>query len=313
MTDFTPVAGVDVHQKQLSITMLYKEGGNWVSEYFECSTFTEDLAKAGRRIKSKGITKVAMESTGIYWRPVFHVWNELELDITVANAYHLKRVPGRKTDCSDSAWIAELHQKGLLRASFIPTETFQELRALTRHRTALTNDNSKTKCRIQKILEDGNIKLSSVLSDVFGVAGTTLLKALIEGTDDIDHLVSLIHTNVAATKEDIRKSLRHTLKKYHRVILKQLYQEYMYRSHLIEEIETEIDLKMHPFEETIKLLDEIPGVNKTTAQIIIAEGTTQTDKFENERVFAAWAGVAPGNNESGGKKKDQNVGKETHL
>ena len=313
MGDFLSVAGVDVHKDSISITMLFQEGGKWKQEYFESQTFSQDLAIAGKKIKSKKITEVAMESTGIYWKPIFHIWNEMGIKITLVNAHHLKRVPGRKTDASDSAWIAELHQKGLLKSSYIPDETFQELRALTRHRTTLVNANSPIKNRVQKILEDGNVKLSSVLSDVFGVAGTEVIKGIISGEDDPDKLVELIKTNVKETKETIRKSLVHTLKPYHRLLIKQLYQDYLFRSQLIFEIEHEIDEKMKPFEAQIKLLDTIPGVDKVTAQIIIAEATTETKNFENERIFASWAGVVPGNNESGGKKKDQNVGMEIPL
>jgi len=313
MGDFMSVAGVDVHKDSISITMLFQEGGKWKQEYFESQTFSQDLIIAGKKIKSKKITEVAMESTGIYWKPIFHIWNEMGIKITLVNAHHLKRVPGRKTDASDSAWIAELHQKGLLKSSYIPDETFQELRALTRHRTTLVNANSPIKNRVQKILEDGNVKLSSVLSDVFGVAGTEVIKGIISGEDDPDKLVELIKTNVKETKETIRKSLVHTLKPYHRLLIKQLYQDYLFRSQLIFEIEYEIDEKMKPFETQIKLLDTIPGVDKVTAQIIIAEATTETKNFENERIFASWAGVVPGNNESGGKKKDQNVDMEIPL
>ena len=313
MGDFMSVAGVDVHKDSISITMLFQEGGKWKQEYFESQTFSQDLIIAGKKIKSKKITEVAMESTGIYWKPIFHIWNEMGIKITLVNAHHLKRVPGRKTDASDSAWIAELHQKGLLKSSYIPDETFQELRALTRHRTTLVNANSPIKNRVQKILEDGNVKLSSVLSDVFGVAGTEVIKGIISGEDDPDKLVELIKTNVKETKETIRKSLVHTLKPYHRLLIKQLYQDYLFRSQLIFEIEYEIDKKMKPFETQIKLLDTIPGVDKVTAQIIIAEATTETKNFENERIFASWAGVVPGNNESGGKKKDQNVDMEIPL
>ena len=147
----------------------------------------------------------------------------------------------------------------------------------------------------------------------FGVAGTEVIKGIISGEDDPDKLVELIKTNVKETKETIRKSLVHTLKPYHRLLIKQLYQDYLFRSQLIFEIEHEIDEKMKPFEAQIKLLDTIPGVDKVTAQIIIAEATTETKNFENERIFASWAGVVPGNNESGGKKKDQNVGMEIPL
>jgi len=168
----THVAGVDVHKEKLSITVLVGNTNEAVkSEYFECKTFTSDLEDAGKKIIALGVYDVVMESTGIYWKPIFNVWSQLGIKVVLANAYHVKNLPGRKTDMKDSEWLAQLFRKGLIRGSFIPTLEFQELRDLTRHRVTLINEVSRVKNRVQKVLENANIKLSSVINDVFGVGG----------------------------------------------------------------------------------------------------------------------------------------------
>lgn len=177
----THVAGVDVHKEILAITVLIglpDEEPRAV--HLECSTFTDDLMACGIKMKELGVTDVAMESTGVYWKPVFNVWDKLGLKVIVGNASHIKNVPGRKTDINDSQWIAELHRYGLIRASFIPDGEFQRMRLLSRHRTNLTEDLARVKNRIQRVLEDGNIKLGSVVSDVFGVSGIQVLDLIAE-------------------------------------------------------------------------------------------------------------------------------------
>ena len=300
------VAGVDVHKEKLVIaTIVEMEDKTITRSTWESLTFTEDLEQAGKKLLDLGIKNVAMESTGIYWKPVFHVWSKMGIIITLANASHLKNVPGRKTDQKDSEWIADLHRYGLIKGSYLPEETFQELRALTRHRKNLTEEVARIKNRVQKILEDGNIKLSSVLSNVFGVAGILVVKALAEGEKDPDKLVDLIKTNVKAERKVLKKALTHTLRQYQVFLLQELLRQYMYHEALIQTVNDEIDKKMQPFTEEIKELDRIPGIDLVSAQDIVAEATTDMSNFKDAKTFAAWAGVAPGNNESGGKKKDR--------
>ncbi|MBF0300980.1 MAG: IS110 family transposase [Oligoflexia bacterium] len=301
---FDIVAGVDVHKDFLSISVITGgRNGEEIMETWECSTFTDDLATAGKKILSLGAKHVAMESTGVYWRPVYNVWNSMGIIITLANASHVKNVPGRKTDPHDSRWIAKLHRCGLIRGSYIPEVEFQELRALTRHRRSLITDLAKVKNRTQKILEDGNIKLGSVLSDVFGVAGYAIVTALANGEIDPDKLADLVVTNVKAPRSEIRKSLIHTLKGYQVLLLQELLRQYMSLQNLIDSINKEIDEKMTKHQPLIEKLDAVPGIDVKIAQDIIAEATTKMENFKDAKTFAAWAGVAPGNNESGGKKK----------
>jgi hypothetical protein len=307
------VAGVDVHQGKLTITTLVgTDPKKLKTTTWECLTYTDDLIEAANKIKSLGVSQVAMESSGVYWRPVFNIWSRMGLLITLGNAHHIKNVPGRKTDAKDSAWLAQLHRNGLIRNSYIPEEEFRKLRDLTRHRSNLVNDISDVKNRIQKVLEEGNIKIQSAISDVFGVAGRKVLTAIINGEKDAAILASLVDTNVKAKKEVIKKSLNHRLNETNLFLLKQLYSQLLYLDQLQLDLEKEIEEKMRPYEHYVTKLDKIPGIDKKSAQVIIAEATTKMENFKDSKSFAAWAGVASGNNESAGKKKDLNAEKEIH-
>lgn len=310
---YDAVAGVDVHQEKLTITVLVgSDSKNLKKTTWECNTFTGDLIEAAKKIKSFGVTQVAMESSGVYWRPVFNIWSKMGILITLGNAHHIKNVPGRKTDKKDSEWLASLHRNGLIRASYIPKEEFRILRDLTRHRSNLINDISDVKNRVQKVLEEGNVKLQSVVSDVFGVAGRQVLVAIIGGEKDSLELAKLVTTNVVAKKEVIARSLENRLNQTNVFLLKQLYSQILYLENLHFELEKEIEEKMEPYRRQIEQLDEIPGIDKKTAQIIVAEATTEMENFKDAKAFAAWAGVAAGNNESAGKKKEQKSEKEIH-
>jgi transposase len=306
----THVAGVDVHKDMIMVTTLIGEAADRpVSDTFECSTYTEGLRQCGEKLLSLGIKHVAMESTGIYWKPLYNVWKPMGIVITLGNAYHIKNVPGRKTDVKDSQWIAQLHRNGLIQASYVPDIEFQQLRALTRHRSGLVNDISRVKNRLRKVLEDGNIKLGSMLSDVFGVSSLAILRAIAEGVDSPQSLALRVTTNIKR-KEEILQALTHCLRKDHVFLIKQYLNQYDQLNSMLTSVEKEIDVYIERHAELIERLDEVPGIDKTTAQGIIAEATTNMNTFKDERSFAAWAGVAPGNNESARKKKEQRLVKE---
>jgi len=299
----THVAGVDVHKDILAITVLIgMPDEEPVAHHFECLTFTEDLLAMGIKMKEMGVTDVAMESTGIYWKPVFNVWDKLGLKVIVGNASHIKNVPGRKTDIKDSQWIAELHRYGLIRASFVPDGEFQRMRLLSRHRTNLTEDLAAVKNRIQKVLEDGNIKLGSVVSDVFGVSGIQILNLIAEGVSRPDTLAAAATTKIKRIGE-VKKALTNCLTTEHCFVVKELMTQYRDIQARIESVDKELFAKVKPYAHLVEKLDEIPGIDVILAMGIIAEATTDTSAFRDERTFAAWAGVAPGNNESAGKKK----------
>jgi transposase len=308
----TKVAGVDVHKDMLRITTMIGEADAVAKiEHFECTTFTDDLEAFGKKLLEMGIKHVAMESTGIYWRPVFKVWHALGIIVTLGNAAHMKNVPGRKTDAKDAQWIAQLHRNGLIRASFVPEDEFQELRALTRHRKNLVQDQARVRNRIQKVLEDGNVKLGSILSNVLGVGGSEILQAIANGETNPDVLVTKLTTKIKR-KEDLRKALTNRLSKNHCFLIKQLLTQLSNLQSNIDEAQKEIDSRFEKYASLIERLDEVPGIDKIGAQTILAEATTHMEKFKDAKTFAAWAGVAPGNNESAKKKKEPEPDRATH-
>jgi transposase len=308
----THVAGVDVHKEILAITVLIGATDEEPqATQFECSTFTDDLMACGLKMKELGVSDVAMESTGVYWKPVFNVWDKLGLRVIVGNATHIKNVPGRKTDMNDSRWIAELHRFGLIRASFIPDGEFQRLRLLIRHRTNLTGDLSTVKNRVQKVLEDGNIKLGSIVSDVFGVSGRQVLELIAKDYIHPDILVTAVTTKIKRL-EDAKKALTNCLTKEHCFVIDQLMKQYVEIESRIKDVDNELFERVKPYAHLVEKLDEIPGIDVILAMGIIAEASADMSAFRDERSFAAWAGVASGNNESAGKKKDQNAGMAIH-
>ena len=309
----THVAGVDVHKKVLAITVL--RGG--VEEepeeiQFTCETFTEDLIQGGQKLLDLGVKEVAMESTGIYWKPIHNVWEPMGIVITLAQAAHVKNVPGRKTDMNDSQWLAKLHRHGLIRASLIPERVFQNIRMLTRHRNNLVKDLARVKNRVQKILEDGNVKWGSIVSDVFGKSGLNVLRLLAKGVTDAPTLSSAVTSNIRR-KDKAAKALRNCLTKEHIFMIGELMSQYDDLEKRIAKTDERLSELAQPYRYLLDKLKKIPGIDEVLAMGILAESTDDMTNFESERHYAAWAGVAAGNNESAGKKKGQSAVKETLL
>jgi transposase len=299
----THVAGVDVHKDVLAITTMIGGGDEDPRiGHLECSTMTDDLKAMGIVLRDMGIKDVAMESTGVYWKPVHNVWDPMGLNVIIGNASHIKNVPGRKTDVKDSQWIAQLHRFGLIRPSFVPEGVFQRLRLLSRHRTNLVEDLSRVKNRVEKVLQDGNIKWSSIVSDTFGVAGITILNLIADGVTNAQTLAASVTTKIKR-KADAEKALTNCLTTEHLFVIRELMIQYRDITSRIQAVEGELAERMRPYAHLIAELDKIPGIEKTLAMGIIAEATTDMSQFPDERRFAAWAGVAPGNHESAGKKK----------
>ena len=299
----THVAGVDVHKEVLAITVLIEDKEGSVQEIqFNSKTFTEDLIKCGRRFLDLGVKEVAMESTGVYWKPLYNVWHPMGIKLTIGQAAHIKNVPGRKTDMNDSEWIARLHRYGLIRASLIPQGEFQRIRLFSRHRTHLIGDLNRVKNRIQKTLEDGNIKWGTIVSNVFGKSGLKILRLLADGVTDAVTL-SLAVTTRIKRKDEIRKSLTNCFTKEHCLLLSELMEQYDHIQVKISKADEQLGKMVKPYRHLIDELKKIPGIDEVLAQGILSEATNDMSHFANERSFAAWAGVAPGNNESAGKKK----------
>lgn len=293
--------GIDVH-KDLIVATIQK--GNEQIETKEFNAYTSSLKSLRDWCKAEKVTHIAMESTGVYWKPVFNVLEE-DFEILLVNARHVKNVPGHKTDKKDSRWLSKLLLSGLLKGSFIPPCEIRELRDLVRYRKKVVEQASSEKNRIIKILEDANIKLSSVLSNVDGVVGTKIINSIIEGQADIDKLMKFFHGKIKTSKEEFRLALEGRISKHHRFML-QLHKESITdKEKLIERIDAEIDEATKAYQVEISLLQTIPGVAKASAISIISETGVDMSRFPNETHLSSWAGMSPGNNETGGKKKLQ--------
>ena len=309
----THVAGAHVHKDVLAITVLRGKADEKPDVLqFEANTFTEDLMACGSKLLELGVKEVAIESTGIYWKPIHNVWSPMGIKITVAQAAHVKNVPGRKTDMNDSYWLAELHRFGLVRSSFIPDEIFQRMRMLSRHRTNLVHDMGRVKNRVQKTLEDGNIKLGTIASDVFGKSGLQVLRAIASGITDAHTLSNKVTTKLKR-RDEARKALTNCLNKQHIFVIQELLEQYDQIQAKITRVDNELFDISRPYHDLIDDLKDIPGFSDILAMGVIAEATDDMSAFSDERKFAAWSGVAAGNNESAGKKKDRNAAKGIHI
>ena len=299
--------GLDVHEKTVVATI---DGEGIVRETRTFETYTSSLNELSDWLQSHQISDVAMESTGVYWKPVFNILEE-SFKVTLVNARHLKNVPGRKTDKKDSQWICKLLLAGLLKASFIPEEKIRDLRNLTRYSTKLTQEMAAEKNRIQKILEEANIKLSSVVSDTSGTVATKLIDGLIAGRTDLEAMIDeCYHGKMKASKAELLKAITGRIAHSHRFMLKQMKHHIAYLESQIDVVQVEIDRLLEQDQKNVALLTTIPGVSKLTAVKLLAEtGTKVQETFGNTKRLAKWAGICPGNNESGGKKLS---GRTTH-
>lgn len=296
---FERCCGMDVHKKTITACMITPDG----EEVKTFGTMTIDILRLVDWLKNKNCTNVAMESTGVYWKPIYNLLELEEIEAMVVNAKHLKAVPGRKTDANDAIWIADLLQHGLLRGSFIPDRPQRELRELVRYRRSLINERSREVNRIQKVLEGCNIKLSSVATDIMGVSGRAMIEAMIKGIDNPDILAGLAKGKLRNKTEDLKQALFGLIKTHQKMLLRQQLEHVDFLDKQIASLDQEIEKRMHPFKWALELLDTIPGVGRRTAEQLIAEIGVDMSRFPTAAHLAAWAGIAPGNNESAGKRK----------
>lgn len=303
--------GIDVHKSLLTATI---NGKGLKEETRNFDAFTDSIESLRAWLLANKITHVAMESTGVYWKPVYNIL-ESDFEILLVNARHIKNVPGQKTDKKDSRWITKLLLSGLLKGSFIPPLAIRELRDLTRYRRKLVADQASEKNRIQKILEDANIKLSSVVSNMSGSTATKIIDMLIDGEDNIEELTKLRHGKMKATEEELAKSLKGNLTEHHRFMLATIKRSIQEKEALIAHVDERIEfqIKASELELDVELLQSIPGVGKDAAAGIIAEIGNDMSRFPNEQHLASWAGMSPGNNESAGKKKVVELHMETNT
>jgi transposase len=303
--------GLDVHRDTVVATVM---GKGVKTETRTFGTTTSSLNELGVWLESFKVTDGAMESTGIYWKPVLHVLRAYPLNLMVINARHIKNVPGRKTDKADSQWICKLLISGLLKGSFIPPENIQELRDLHRYKKKLIGTVASEKNRIIRVLEDANIKLSSVVSDTSGVTASYLIKGLIEGRKDLENLIAeCYHRKLQASPEQIKEAINGRLTAHHAFILRSMQKHIGSVEEQIAEIDVEIGKYIKDFEKEIELLQTIPGVGKEGAIGIVAEIGVDMDVFPSEHHLASHSGMCPGNNESAGKKKVQEHDRGTNI
>ena len=297
-------AGLDVHSETIVACVLLEDDQRNVTKETETfPTLTKDLFRLLKWLEDRHVTHIAMESTGIYWKPIYNILEDY-FDITLANAQRIKNVPGRKTDVSDAEWIAKLLRHGLIEKSFVPPEDIRELRDLTRLRKKWIGHMTSEKNRIQKVLEASNIKLGTVISDVFGKSGRNLLEHLMsEGYIDSKEIDQHIHGRMAHKKNQIADSLFGTLTDHQLFLIKQSWMHLAYLENLISDIEKRIDHLLEKYQEEVNLLITMPGIKKDTAAIIIAEIGVDMGQFPTAKHLSSWAGLSPGNHESAGKRK----------
>jgi transposase len=297
-------AGLDVHKKTVVACALTPEG-RAIKTF---GTMTADLRELGAWLKERAISDVAMESSGVYWQPVFNVLEEMGLKLLVANARQIKPVPGRKTDIKDAEWIADLLRHGLLHASFVPERDQRELRELTRHRRSLIQERSQVRNRIQKLLEAVNLKLASVVSDVSGVSGRAILTALAKGETDQAVLAGLARGSVQHKREQLVRALDGAMGAHQRLLLRSLLRQIDFLDGEIAGLSEEVARRTLPFEATIERLDAVPGIGRRNAEDILAEIGTDMGRFPTAAHLASWARLCPANHQSAGKSKAVSTG-----
>lgn len=295
-------AGLDAHKKVVVATVLVSdEHGRLTKETRSFETMTASLLALSDWLTSYGVTHVAMESTGEYWKPIYNILEE-NFEVLLVNAQHIKAVPGRKTDVKDSEWIAELLRYGLLRASFVPPKGQRELRELTRFRTTFVKERATLINRLQEALEGANIKLASVVTNIEGVSGRAILEAIIDGQASPKVMADLAKGRLRAKRDALEQALVGRVQAHHRFILQELLCQIDSLDETIERFDKEIQDYCRPFEDAIERLDTIPGVARETAEVIVSEIGTDMSRFSTANHLASWAGVAPGNHESAGKR-----------
>jgi transposase len=305
-------AGLDVHKETVVACVRVVEDGKVSHSVRTFATTTASLIELGEWLEASGCTQVAMEATGVYWKPVWQVLASESFELVLANAAHVKNVPGRKTDVNDATWLSELLAHGLVRASFVPKPEIQELRGLLRTRKQLVREKASHVQRLQKTLEEANIKLESVISDVMGHSGRAIMQAMIAGETDPAKLAALAHRKVRASQATLREALQGRVKRQHRFLLRLHLQQIDALDASIAEIDQEVDASLACFRDAVKQLITIPGVSELSAHVIISEIGTDMSRFATDAHLRSWAGLCPRNDESAGKRRSRRLRHGSH-
>jgi transposase len=305
---FARCAGLDVHKQTVVACARIADGTQVQREVQTFATTTSGLLELADWLEGHAITHVAMEASGVYWKPVWHLLEGC-CELILANAAHIKNVPGRKTDVNDATWIADLLAHGLIRASFVPPVSIQELRALTRTRKQLVREKAAHVQRIEKILEDANLKITTLLSDIVGQSGRAILEALIAGESDPHRLVERVSKRVKAKRSTLVEALRGRVSRHHRFMLRLHLDQVDALDRAIRAVETEVGDALAPFQEAAQLLITIPGISDVSASVIVAEIGVDMSRFPTVGHLISWAGLCPRNDQSAGKKRSTRVRK----
>ncbi len=292
-------AGCDIHKVTVTVHIAVPEGG----ETRTYGTTTTELLEAVEWLQARRVTHVAMESTGVYWKPLYNLLEATGLTVFVVNAAHMKAVPGRKTDVQDAVWICDLMRHGLLKPSFIPPKPQRELRELVRYRISLTQERADESNRIQKVLEGGNIKLGSVVSEILGKSGRAILDAIVAGTTSPATLADLAQGKLRPKREELKAALQGRLNDHQRMLLRMQLDHVRYLDQQIESLDVAVTKRLAPFEAQLQQLDTIPGVSQRNAENIVAVIGTDMSRFPNADHLVSWGGMCPGSNESAGKRR----------
>ena len=302
-------AGLDVHKETVVACVRHMTDGVVRREVRNFKTMTTDLLALSAWLASEGCTHIVMEATGVYWKPVWHILSDGDFALTLANAAHVKNVPGRKTDVNDATWLADLLAHGLIRGSFVPDAQTQEQRGLLRTRKQLVREKASHIQRLQKTLEDANIKLDSAISDVTGVSGRAMIEALIGGETDPAKLAGLAHRRIRTPPETLREALRGRVTKHHRFLLQLHLRQIDALDAAIAAIDQEVDADVEPFRGAIAQLTSVPGLRELGACAVLAEIGTDMSRFPSDRHLISWSGLCPKNDESAGKRRSSRMRK----
>lgn len=302
-------AGLDVHKDTVVACVRHQIGGQASHQVKTFKTTTEELLALSEWLSSEGCTHIVMEATGVYWKPIWHILADGEFELVLANAARIKNVPGRKTDVNDATWLADLLAHGLIRGSFVPPEPTQQMRELLRTRKQFVRERSSQTQRIQKTLEDANIKLDSVVTDIMGLSGRRMLQAMIAGQTEPAVLAALAHKRLQASSEELQSALQGRLKDHHRFLLRLHLQHIEALDEIITSIDKEVQSHLEPFRLAIEQLSTIPGVSSLSAAVIVSEIGLDMSRFDTAGHLISWAGLCPKNNESAGKRRSTRMRK----
>ena len=302
-------AGLDVHKQTVVACLRVAQGGQVTHEVRTFKTTTTDLLALSAWLSESGCTHVAMEATGVYWKPVWHILSDGEFELVLANAAHVKNVPGRKTDVKDAEWLSDLLAHGLIRGSFVPDRQTQQMRTLLRTRKQLVRERSGHVQRLQKTLEDANIKLDSVITDILGVSGRTMVEAMIAGETSPDVLVRLADRRLKASPADLREALRGRVTDHHRFMLQLHLDQIDALDRAVGRIDEEVTSDLDTFRDAVERVKTVPGLNDVSAQTVLSEIGIDMSRFATDGHLVSWACMCPRNDESAGKRRSTRMRK----